>query len=246
MKILIIDDEPLARQRLCSVIDELGSGEVVAEGATGEQAVSLCQQYTPDVVLLDIRMPGMSGIEAAHHINKLREPPAIIFTTAYDEYAIRAFETHAVAYLLKPVRKEKLADALSAARRLTRAQLQELGRNVNESESGQRQHISARLGGELRLIPIGDIRYLQAEHKYVTVRYGLGTVLIEDSLKSLEDEFPTEFLRIHRNALVALRYLASLEKERGGGHRVKLRDVPETLEVSRRHLPNVRKIMKTI
>jgi len=244
MKILIIDDEPLARQRLHSVIEELGGGAVVAEGATGEQAVSLCQQYQPDVVLLDIRMPGMSGIEAAHHINKLEEPPAIIFTTAYDDYAIRAFETHAVAYLLKPVRKERLGEALSAARRLTRVQLLELGRNVSEKE--QRQHISARLGGELRLIPIADIRYLQAEHKYVTVRYGQGTVLIEESLKSLEEEFPAEFLRIHRNALVALRYLASLEKERGGGHRVKLRDVSESLEVSRRHLPNVRKVMKAI
>jgi two-component system response regulator AlgR len=244
MKILIIDDEPLARQRLHSVIDELGAGTVIAEGATGEQAVSLCQQSQPDVVLLDIRMPGMSGIEAAHHINKLDAPPAIIFTTAYDDYAIPAFDTHAVAYLLKPVRKERLDEALSAARRLTRVQLQELGRNVSERE--QRQHISARLGGELRLIPIADIRYLQAEHKYVTVRYGQGTVLIEESLKSLEEEFPAEFLRIHRNALVALRYLASLEKERGGGHRVKLRDVPESLEVSRRHLPNVRKVMKAI
>ncbi|MBI1423985.1 MAG: response regulator [Gammaproteobacteria bacterium] len=242
MKILIIDDEPLARQRLRSVIDELGNSTVVAEGSNGEEAVRLCQQHEPDVVLLDIRMPGMGGIEAAHHINKLGSPPAIIFTTAYDDYAIPAFETHAVDYLLKPVRKERLEQALGAARRLTRAQLQELERNVGENE--QRQHISARLGGELRLIPIDEIRYLQAEHKYVTVRYGQGTVLIEESLKSLEEEFPTEFLRIHRNALVALKYIASLEKERSGGHHIKLRDVPETLEVSRRHLPNVRKVMK--
>ena len=187
-------------------------------------------------------MPGMGGIEAAHHVNKLESPPAIIFTTAYDDYAIPAFETHAVDYLLKPIRKDRLGKALAAAKRLTRVQLQELERNASDNE--QRQHISARLGGELRLIPIGDIRYLQAEHKYVTVRYSQGTVLIEESLKSLEEEFPTEFLRVHRNALVALRYIASLEKERGGGHHVKLRDVAETLEVSRRHLPNVRKVMK--
>ena len=242
MKILIIDDEPLARQRLHSVIDELGVGWVVAEGSNGEQALTLCQQHQPDVVLLDIRMPGMGGIEAAHHVNKLESPPAIIFTTAYDDYAIPAFETHAVDYLLKPIRKDRLGKALAAAKRLTRVQLQELERNASDNE--QRQHISARLGGELRLIPIGDIRYLQAEHKYVTVRYSQGTVLIEESLKSLEEEFPTEFLRVHRNALVALRYIASLEKERGGGHHVKLRDVAETLEVSRRHLPNVRKVMK--
>ena len=242
MKILIIDDEPLARQRLHSVIDELGCGDVIAEGGNGEEALALCQQHLPDVVLLDIRMPGMGGIEAARHINKLDSPPAIIFTTAYDDFAIPAFETHAVDYLLKPIRKERLGEALGAAKRLTRVQLQELERSATNHE--QRQHISARLGGELRLIPIEDIRYLQAEHKYVTVRYGLGTVLIEESLRSLEEEFPELFLRIHRNALVAMRFIASLEKERGGGHHLKLRDVPETLEVSRRHLPNVRKVMK--
>lgn len=244
MKILIIDDEPLARQRLHSVIDELGNGTVVAEAGNGEQAVSLCQQHQPDIVLLDIRMPGMSGIEVAHHINKLTTPPAIIFTTAYDDYAIPAFETHAVDYLLKPIRKERLNNALGAARRLTRVQLEQLGRTATQND--QRQHISARLGGELRLVPVRDIRYLQAEHKYVTVRYSQGTVLIEESLRSLEEEFAEEFLRIHRNALVARRFIASLEKERGGGHRVKLRDVPESLEVSRRHLPNVRKIMKVM
>lgn len=242
MKILIIDDEPLARQRLRSVIDELGSGTVIAEAGNGEQAVALCQQHQPDIVLLDIRMPGMSGIEVAHHINKLSTPPAIIFTTAYDDYAIPAFETHAVDYLLKPIRKERLSAALGAARRLTRVQLQQLGRSTHHSH--QRQHISARLGGELRLIPVKDIRYLQAEHKYVTLRYEQGTVLIEESLRSLEEEFPETFLRIHRNALVARYFMASLEKERGGGHRISLRDVPETLEVSRRHLPNVRKVMK--
>jgi len=244
MKIVIIDDEPLARRRLISVIQELSNAEVVAEGANGAEAVSLCQRHAPDVVFLDIRMPGMSGIEAAQHINKLDAPPAIIFTTAYDDYAISAFETHAVDYLLKPIRKERLSEALQAARRLTRLQLQALGNNAGESD--QRQHISARLGGELRLIPIGDIRYLQAEHKYVTVRYSQGTVLIEESLKSLEEEFTSVFLRIHRNALVALKYITSLEKVRGGGHHLKLRDVDETLEVSRRHLPVVRKVMKGI
>ena len=245
LKILIVDDEPLARQRLRSVIEELGGEMAVSEAGNGEQAIALCQQLQPDVVLLDIRMPGMSGIEVAHHLNKLEAPPAIIFTTAYDDYAIPAFETHAVDYLLKPVRKERLGEALGAARRLTRVQLTELGRGRADS-NGERQHISARLGGELRLIPIGEIRYLLAEHKYVTVRYTQGTVLIEESLKSLEEEFPDTFLRIHRNALVALRYIAALEKERGGGHHVKLRDVAETLEVSRRHLPSVRKRMKDL
>lgn len=245
MKILIIDDEHLARERLRNVIGDTGLGEVIAEGATGEQALQLCQQHLPDVVLLDIRMPGMSGIEAAQHINKLETPPAVIFTTAYDDYAVTAFESHAVDYLLKPIRQERLREALHAARRLTRLQLQELG-GTEASNENRRKHISARVGGELRLVPVDEIRYFLAEHKYVTVRYAEGSVLIEESLKSLEDEFGEDFLRIHRNALVATRYIAALDKERGGGHTLKMRDLDEILEVSRRHLSNVRKVMKVL
>lgn len=245
MKILIVDDEHLARERLRHVIGDTGLGEVIGEGATGEQAVQLCQQQQPDVVLLDIRMPGMTGIEAAQHINKLETPPAIIFTTAYDDYAIPAFESHAVDYLLKPIRQERLSEALHAARRLTRLQLQELG-GTEASNDLRRKHISARVGGELRLVPVDDVRYFLAEHKYVTVRYSLGTVLVEESLKSLEDEFGEEFLRIHRNALVATRYIAALDKERDGGHTLKLKDLDEILEVSRRHLSNVRRVMKSL
>ncbi len=244
MKILIIDDEPLARERLKQIITELQLGEVVAEGSNGEQAVMLSQQYTPDVVLLDIRMPGMDGIEAAKHIMKLDEPPAIIFTTAYDEYALTAFDTHAVDYLLKPIRKERLQDALESAKRLTKVQIEKI--NLQEQDKQRRQHISARLGGELRLIDVKDILYLFAEHKYVTVRYSEGSVLIEESLRSLEEEFNDVFIRIHRNALVSLKSIAALDKLKDGGHQIKLHGIDETLEVSRRHLPIVRKIMKSM
>ena len=243
MKILIIDDEHLARQRLRSVIAEIGNDEVVGEGSNGEQALALSQTLQPDVILLDIRMPGMSGIEAAVHIMKLETPPAIIFTTAYDEYALQAFDTHAVDYLLKPIRKERLQQALDNAKRLTRAQMQ----NINASDTAsERKHISARLGGELRLIPIEDIRYFMAEHKYVTVRYTEGTVLIEESLRTLEDTFANHFLRVHRNALISVAHIAKLEKDKIGRHRVRLRDLDETIEVSRRHLPMVRRVMKAL
>ncbi|VAW98021.1 Two-component transcriptional response regulator, LuxR family [hydrothermal vent metagenome] len=244
MKILVIDDEPLARERLKQIITELALGECVAEGSNGEQAVVMSQQHAPDVVLLDIRMPGMDGIEAAQHIMKLDEPPAIIFTTAYDEYALSAFDTHAVDYLLKPIRKERLQDALESAKRLTKAQLEKL--NLADQATQRRQHISARLGDELRLIDVNDILYLFAEHKYVTVRYTQGTVLIEESLRSLEEEFDDVFLRVHRNALVARKSIAALDKLKDGGHKVKLLGVEDTLEVSRRHLPTVRKIMKSM
>lgn len=244
MKILIIDDEHLARQRLRQVIDELGVADTISEGSNGEQALQLCQQQQPDVVLLDIRMPGMDGIEAAQHIMKLETPPAIIFTTAYDQYALSAFDTHAVDYLLKPIRKERLSEALESAKRLTKVQMQNL--NVEGQGGSHRKHISARLGGELRLINIADIRYFLAEHKYVTVRYTEGSVLIEESLRSLESEFAGQFLRIHRNALVATKAIAALEKDKSGGHKIKLKDIDEMLEVSRRHLPNVRKVMKAL
>jgi two-component system response regulator AlgR len=244
MKILIIDDEHLARQRLRQIIDELGSAEEIAEGSNGEQALQLCQQHKPDIILLDIRMPGMDGIEAAQHIMKLETPPAIIFTTAYDEYALSAFDAHAVDYLLKPIRKERLSEALESAKRLTRVQLENL--NIEGGNKAARKHISARLGGELRLIDINDIRYFLAEHKYVTVRYPEGSVLIEESLRSLESEFEQQFLRIHRNALVAKNAIIALEKEKSGGHKIKLKGIDEALEVSRRHLPTVRKVMKSL
>jgi len=244
MKILIIDDEPLARQRLRQIIGELGLAELIVEGSNGEQALQLCQQHQPEIVLLDIRMPGMDGIEAAQHIMKLEAPPAIIFTTAYDQYALSAFDTHAVDYLLKPIRKERLAEALESAQHLTKAQMQNI--NVEGQASARRKNISARLGGELRLINISDIRYFLAEQKYVTVRYGEGSVLIEESLRSLEAEFDDLFLRIHRNALVAKKSIGALEKDKSGGHKIRLSDIDETLEVSRRHLPNIRKVMKAL
>ena len=243
MKILIIDDEPLARQRLSSVLAEIGHHEVIGEGSHGEQALSLTQELLPDVVLLDIRMPGMSGVEAASHIMKLEEPPAIIFTTAYDEYALQAFDTHAVDYLLKPIRKERLQQALENAKRLTRAQIHSLDEIDTSSE---RRHISARLGGELRLIPVEDIRYFMAEHKYVTVRYTEGTVLIEESLRQLEDSFSSLFLRVHRNARISTQHIAKLEKDKSGRHLIRLRDLDEVIEVSRRHLPTVRKVMRAL
>ena len=244
MKILIIDDEPLARQRLRQMIEEARLADVIEEGANGAEALKLCQSFEPDILLLDIRMPGIDGIEAAQHIMKLDTPPAIIFTTAYDEYALRAFDANAVGYLLKPIREEHLKTALHNARRLNRAQLQ--GINASRETTQQRRNISARLGSELRLIDLADIYYFLAEHKYVTVRYTGGTVLIEDSLRSLEEEFAHRFLRIHRNALVALDSIRALEKDKSGGHRLKLHDIEDTLEISRRHLPAVRKMIKSL
>ncbi|HID48616.1 MAG TPA: response regulator transcription factor [Chromatiales bacterium] len=242
MKILIVDDEQPARTRLRGMLQQMDHCEVVAEAANGRQALEASQLYQPDVVLLDIRMPGMDGLEAAGHLGKLEVPPAVIFTTAYNDYALSAFQTHAVDYLLKPVRREHLQQALGAARRLNRAQLQAIVET--EAETAGPTHISARVKGDLRLIEVGEIFYFQAEHKYVTVGYREGEVLIEDSLVTLEKKFGNRFMRVHRNALVATRYISALEKTASGQCQVRLTGSERAIEVSRRHLPEVRKFIR--
>ncbi|MCW9030007.1 MAG: response regulator transcription factor, partial [Gammaproteobacteria bacterium] len=201
MKILIVDDEPLARERLQRQLEEINAGtELECEIITAENglvALEQTEQHNPDIVLLDIRMPGMDGIETANKLSQRETPPAIIFTTAYDEYALEAFDSQAIAYLLKPVRKEKLEKAIQSAKRLNRAQLQSI--QPEESEAKE-DYLSVRIHSGLRKIDIHEIFYFLAEHKYVTVKYRGGEVLIEDSLKSLETRFDNSFIRIHRNA----------------------------------------------
>ena len=239
MKVLVVDDEAPARERLRSMLGGIDECNVCGEAANGEEALAAAAAEQPDVMLMDIRMPGMDGMEAARHLLVLEQPPAIIFTTAYSDYALDAFETHAVDYLLKPVRQERLREALENARRLTRAQASALQQS---SPAGQtRSRICVRLQGNLQLIPVADIRYFQADQKYVTVRTAEASVLIEETLKSLEEEFSSGFIRIHRNALVAVEYLCGLEKSANGHFSVRLQGVDERLEVSRRHIAAVRK-----
>jgi two-component system, LytTR family, response regulator AlgR len=235
LRVLIVDDEAPARERLRSLLAELDEADVVGEAVTGEQAVQRTVELVPDVVLLDVRMPGIDGIEAARHMNVLEQPPAVIFTTAFDEYAMKAFDAHAVGYLLKPIRKEKLAAALAHANRLTRPQLQTLG---NKTEA--RSHIAARHREGLRLIPLDEVQFFFAEQKYTTVRHLKGEDLIEDSLRSLEDEFGSAFVRIHRNALVSVRYLEGIDRNGDGQYFVRLRGCEAPLQVSRRMASELR------
>jgi len=243
VKILIVDDEKPARDRLARMVSELQEHELVGQAVNGLEALGMAQSLEPDIVLLDIRMPGMDGIEAARHIARLDEPPAVVFTTAFSDHALEAFETHAVDYLLKPVKQDRLQAAMDAAVRPTRAQAAKSGDMLSGLEP--RQHICARVRGSLVLVPIENIYYFHAEQKYVTVRHGEGEVLIEDALKNLENEFGDRFYRIHRNALVSLERLAGMHSD-NDGHKVTFRDIGDTLEVSRRHLPGVRKIIKNL
>lgn len=233
MRVLIVDDEAPARERLKRLLTEIENCELSGEASNGEEALQLCQQQNPDVLLLDVRMPGISGIDVAQHLNALDEPPAVIFTTAFDEYALDAFEAEAIGYLLKPVRKEKLARALRHAARISSSRIQQLKQKTQTDT--RREHICARLGEQLRLIPVGEIRYFIAEQKYVTVHHSKGTDLIDESLKDLSIEFDADFVRIHRNALVAERAIAGIERDAEGQYKVQLRDSEVSLQISRRH-----------
>jgi len=235
LRVLIVDDEAPARERLRSMLAELAEVEVIGEAFTGEQALQSTVELAPDVVLLDVRMPGIDGIETARHMSLLDQPPAVIFTTAYDEYAMSAFDAQAVGYLLKPIRREKLAAALAHANRLTRPQVQKLG---GKTES--RTHIAAKHREGLRLIPLEEVQFFFAEQKYTTVRHLKGEDLIEDSLRALEEELGPAFVRIHRNALVSARYLERIERNTEGQYFVRLRGCDAPLQVSRRMASELR------
>jgi two-component system response regulator AlgR len=239
MKILIVDDEQPARDRLRRLLGEDGECEVIGEAGDGRAALEACESLNPDVVLMDIRMPGMDGVEAARHLARLDTPPAVIFTTAYSEYAMDAFEARAVGYLVKPVRRERLLDAVRHARRPTLAQLRALNSDGTDTAPA-RTHICAKVKDSLRLIPVDDVLCFQADQKYVVVRTRDSEILIDESLRELEDEFAASFVRIHRNALVAVAYLAALEKNSEGQWFACLRGSDRALGVSRRHLRTVR------
>ncbi|WP_091633456.1 LytR/AlgR family response regulator transcription factor [Lysobacter sp. cf310] len=240
MRIVIADDEPLARERLRTLLAEQHGVEVVAEAADGQHALHACAEHQPDLVLLDIAMPGIDGLEAARHLAAFEPRPAVVFCTAYDAHALSAFEAEAIDYLVKPVRAERLSAALERVR--TFAAGRERGGEVAPGQ--RRTHLCARLRGSLRLIPIEDVHYLHAEEKYVIVHHARGEDLIEESLKSLEDEFCERFVRIHRNCLVARHEIVELKRCPDGHVQAVLRHGKQPLEVSRRCVSALRETLK--
>ena len=239
MRLLIVDDEAPARERLRSLLKEQPGMEVVGEAVNGREALELWERTQADVVLLDIRMPVMDGLETARHLAALEKPPAVIFTTAYSEFAVEAFDAHAVAYLLKPVRAEKLVAALANASRVNRVQLTQLA-----AGAPARRHICAKLRDRLHVVPVENVLCFIADQKYVTVCHTGGELLIDESLKDLEQEFAGRFLRVHRNALVAVAQVERLEKDEAGHLQVYLRGRAEPLEVSRRLIAEVRERLR--
>jgi len=236
LTVFIVDDEPLARSRLKDLLDDCRAQielELVGEAGNGQEALDKLSEKPAEVVLLDIRMPQMDGLELAQHLNKLEKPPVIIFTTAYDAYAIQAFERRAIDYLLKPIRLGRLFEALSRARDAVPIRTEVLRELLPEA----RTHLSVHERGRLILVPIEEVIYFRAEMKYVTVRTGEREYLIEESLTALEKEYAARFVRIHRNCLVAKTAIAGFEKggeEGESGWLMKLRGVEERLPISRR------------
>jgi two-component system response regulator AlgR len=245
MNVLIVDDEPLARERLARLVGELEGCTVLEPAAgNGEEALQLIDSLKPDVVLLDIRMPGMDGLQVAARLCEREAPPAVIFCTAHDEFALQAFQVSAVGYLVKPVRAEHLEEALRKAVRPNRVQLAALTR-PSAQDGAPRTHISARTRKGIELIPLEQVLYFIADHKYVTMRHLAGEVLLDEPLKALEDEFGERLVRIHRNCLVVRERIERLQRTALGHFQIHLRGMQdEPLTVSRRHVAGVRKLMQ--
>jgi len=246
IKVLVVDDEEFARERIKGLLSRSADYSVCAEAENGVEAVKMVERHQPDIVLMDISMPEMDGLEAARQLSQGENPPAVIFTTAYGEYALEAFSTKATGYLMKPIRQEQLLQSLEQARSLNRVQRLEALEQQRDGgkPGGSRKHICARMRGNLELIPIEEVIYFQADQKYVTVRHNAGEVIIEESLKSLETDLADRFIRIHRNALVAKSRITGLAKSEIGRTRITLDDVGDQLEVSRRHLAEVRRFVR--
>ncbi|MEO8331612.1 MAG: LytTR family DNA-binding domain-containing protein [Gallionella sp.] len=238
LRVFIVDDEPPARNRLRDVLNDCSEKlplEIIGEAVNGSEALDKLADLPVDVVLLDIRMPEMDGIELAQHLQKLPKPPVIIFTTAYDDYAIKAFELHAVDYLLKPIRLARLHEALIRARDAVPVKNDVL----QELSPEPRRNLSSHERGKIHLIPIGQVLYLRAELKYITVRTVEREYLIEESLAALEKEFAARFVRIHRNCLAAKEAIEGFvrggeDSAESAGWMVKLKGLDELLAISRR------------
>lgn len=244
MNVLICDDEPLARERLRYLIGQLAPFQSLEqEASNGRDAVELCRQHQPDIVLMDIRMPGMGGLDAASQISQMEKPPAVIFCTAFDNHALEAFDAQAVGYLLKPIRQEDLSQALIRASKVNRLQLASLEETSTEKTQA---HITAKTLRGIELVPINDILYFMADSKYVTVHHRNGEVLIDDPLKTLEQNHGQHFIRIHRNALVRRDAIESLSRDDKGHCFIHLREVDQPLSISRRHVSHIKKIMQSL
>lgn len=244
MDILIVDDEALARQRLLRMVEKIEGFCVIAEADNAEDALVAITQHDPDIVLLDIRMPGRDGLSLAQDIAELEDAPAVIFCTAFDQYALDAFGTNAVGYLLKPVKAEQLLQVLEKAKKINKIQRVAAQKNTLPKIENQRTHITAKTRRGVELIALDDVRYFLADHKYVTVYHRTGEHLLDETLKELEEEFGVRFVRVHRNSLVSVKHIEALERNAQGQYHVRLADTELRPVISRRHVSDLKELLK--
>lgn len=257
LDVLIVDDESLARSRLVRMVSAL-EYPIVGEASNGADALAMIEQHDPAIILLDIEMPGQTGLQLAKKIGGLEHPPAVIFTTAYEQYALEAFSAFAVAYLLKPINKEQLAQALNKAQQLTKAQLTHIGSDGNSGnesvvdsntapmQPNKPQHISVSSHRGIDLIPIETVRCFIADSKYITVIGTEGESLMDGTLKQLEQDYSEHFIRVHRNALVAVNSIRGLDRAVEGHYTVKLKEIDYKPVVSRRYATKIKDIISRL
>ena len=239
LRVLLVDDDSLARARLRVLLADCRapSADVLAEAATAVQAITAIRQQAFDVILLDVRMPGMDGVQLAQAIASMPEAPAVVFVTAHAEHAVQAFEVQAVDYLTKPVRLERLQQALQKVERLAQINI-----GLQPDLIGEVLIIQDR--GRTERVPLAEVLYLKAELKYITVRTATHSYIFDGALSELEEKYAAHFMRVHRNALIARRAVRALVKhfdaEEGEGWAVRLSGIDELLAVSRRQLSAVR------
>ena len=243
--VLIVDDESLARARLARQLQSIDGCQLLGEAADGESALQQLDSLDPDLLLLDIEMPGENGLQLATQITNRPNPPAIIFCTAHDEFALPAFAVAPSGYLLKPVNVEQLAQAIAQARRLSKPQLLQTEPAQSPASSGRRQ-IKAVSRRGVQLIDVDDIRCFIAEDKYVIAHHSWGETVLDESLKELEAEFGERFVRVHRSAIVAREFITALVRNGSGRHHIQLRGVTAAPEVSRRLLSQVKSLLQQV
>jgi len=234
ISVFIVDDENLARERLKRLISSNNAYLVCGEAENGEQALAKIPQAKPDIVLLDIRMPGIDGLEVAQVLSTLPHPPAIIFCTAYDQYALEAFKYHAIGYLLKPARSEDLNQALSQAKQVNQLQLKQ----IRSSDESVKFVAHSWQGHEL--IELSSIYFFKSDQKYLTVIHSEGETLSDQTLKELEQLYPDGFLRVHRNTLVNINHITSLSKDTEGHYYLRIANTDHRIPVSRRHVSEIK------
>lgn len=245
ISVYIVDDESLARDRLKRLIESIPNYTVIGEAENGEIAITAIPKIDPDIVLLDIRMPGEDGMAVAEKLSQLKHTPAIIFCTAYDEYAISAFKFNAIGYLLKPVRNEELIQALSNAQKLNQLQVKQAKQQISTKTEDAKVFVANTWQGQ-ELIPFDDIYFFKSDHKYLTVVHEHGETLSDQTLKYLEVEYQDLLIRAHRNTLINKRFISGLIKKQDGHYEINIKNCSQNISVSRRHVSDIKDYLNSL